>query len=104
MLKGTWVLSQQDGGGRDALLRGPPGLISNAAGLAHRFWRRIFHSQGRSLFLAVTINFCNLSGAAGPDLGVKEYGRATASILGGKGRYCSITSLIFGVGMILKIC
>lgn len=59
-----------DGG--DALLRAPPGLISNTTGIAQRLWRGILHSQGRSLFLAVTINFCNLSGTAGADLGVKE--------------------------------
>jgi len=89
---------------RDALLRAPPGLVSSTTGIAHRFWRRILHRQGRSLFLAVTINFCKLSGTAGADLGVKKQGKAAAFFLGGKGRYCSITGLIFGVGKVLKIC
>lgn len=66
------MLSQRHGNGRDALLRAPPGLSSNTTGIAHRFWRGILHSQGRSLFLAVTINFYNFSGTAGADLGVKE--------------------------------
>lgn len=72
MLRGTRVLSQQDGDGRDALTRAPPGLISDTTGIAHRCWRGILHRQGRSLFLAVTTNFYNLSGTAGADLGVKE--------------------------------
>lgn len=66
------MLSKQDGGGRDALLRALPDLITNTAGAAHRLWKRISHSQGRSLFLAVTVDFFNLFGTAEADLGVKE--------------------------------
>lgn len=66
------MLSQQDGDGRDALLKAPPDLISNTASIAHRFWKRISHSQDRSLFLAVIINFFNLFGTAGADPGKKE--------------------------------
>jgi len=44
VLRGTWVLSQQDGDGRDALLKAPPGLISSTAGIACSFWRGIAQS------------------------------------------------------------
>ena len=31
------MLSQQDGDGRDALLRAPPGFINSTTGIAYRF-------------------------------------------------------------------